>query len=102
MLMIEFVNHIELLAGITEKVWRLSTARRLTVHCLTAPNVSTPFKCLLRYLVPPPSQSARGSVSPKENIHGCYLQKYPATLKLEDKWMVCGFNCLLTPSSVRI
>lgn len=100
MLMIEFVNHIELLARITEKVWRISTARRLTAHCLTTWNVSMPFKCLLRYLAPP--QSARGSVSPKENIHGCHLQKYPATLKLEDKWMVCGFNCLLTPSSVRI
>lgn len=29
-------------------------------------------------------------------------QKFPATLNLEDKWTVCWFNCLLTPSSVRI
>lgn len=42
------------------------------------------------------------SCFPKENNRDCYLQKFPATLRLEDKWMVYDFNCLLTPSSVRI
>lgn len=64
--MIEFVNHIELLVRIMEKVWRISTARRLTAHCLTRRNVSTPFKCLLRYLIPPPPRNQREDPFPQK------------------------------------
>lgn len=70
------------------------------VLCLTTQNVLTPLKCL-RYLVQPLTISERIRF-PEDNNHVCYLQKFPATLKLEDKWTVYDFNCLLTPSSVRI
>lgn len=70
------------------------------VLCLTAQDVLTPLK-IRHYLVQPPTISERICLA-EENNHVCYLQKFPATLKLEDKWMVYDFNCLLTPSSVRI
>lgn len=85
---IEFVNHIELLAVDYGKVWRgenvafvrqRQTYRRPSSGCAISPRLAL---------------SERGSAffsplsPPKENIRGRYLQKYPATLKLEDKWMV--------------
>lgn len=86
MLMIEFVNHIELLARITEKVWRISAARRLTAHCLTRRNVSTPFKCLLRYLVRPPTPTPHLAISerirfPKRKHPWLLSSKIPRNLK---------------------
>lgn len=57
-------------------------------------DVSTPLEWL-RYLASPPAIGERIRFffpfflsPPKENIRGRYLQKYRATLKLEDKWMV--------------
>lgn len=76
--LIEFVNY-----------WRVSVEVRRTErrgHAWTS------------YLVQPLASSRR-SAHPAEKHR---RQKSPATLNLEDKWMVSRFNCLLTPRSVGI
>lgn len=86
---IEFVNHIELLAVDYGKVWRGENVS-LALLFGNAKRIDALQVAALSRL----ALSERGSAlffplsPPKENIRGRYLQKYPATLKLEDKWMV--------------
>lgn len=74
--LIEFVNY-----------WRVSVKVRRTDR---SGHARTSY--LIQHLPEDP-------LTPRKNNR---RQKFPATLNLEDKWMVQRFNCLLTPCSVRI
>lgn len=91
MLVIEFVNHIESLAVDYGKVWRGENVSLALLFAnakrIDALQVAALSRLALRYRREDPLFFIPLS-PPKENIRGRYLQKYPATLKLEDKWMV--------------
>lgn len=87
---IEFVNHIELLAVDYGKVWRGENVS-LALLFGNAKRIDALQVAALSRLALSERESVFFFLSlspPKENIRGRYLQKYPATLKLEDKWMV--------------
>lgn len=52
--------------------------------------------------VPASRNPPEDPLTPKKNNGVSHPRKFPATLNLQDKWMVYKFNCLLTPPGVRI